>query len=172
MILELLYSVDKNFNTYGNKRDLFASRWDVATGQVDRTLEGHLGSVYSVVFSPNGSKLASGSRDCTVQVWDVATGQVDRMLEGHLSWVYSVVFSPAGSKPDSCQPETIRQCVASRSFYSVDKSGSWVTQNGSRILNLPVDHRPGHMATRGNNLAIGSSTGRVTIITFYSDVKL
>jgi hypothetical protein len=26
MILELLYSVDKNFNTYGNKEDLFASR--------------------------------------------------------------------------------------------------------------------------------------------------
>jgi hypothetical protein len=26
MILELLYSVDKNFNIYGNKKDLFASR--------------------------------------------------------------------------------------------------------------------------------------------------
>jgi hypothetical protein len=38
-------------------------------------------------------------------------------------------------------------------------------------LNLPVDHRPGRMATEGNNLAIGSSTGRVTIISFYPDVK-
>jgi len=26
MILELLYSVDKKFNTYGSKQDLFASR--------------------------------------------------------------------------------------------------------------------------------------------------
>jgi hypothetical protein len=53
----------------------------------------------------------------------------------------------------------------------VDESRYWVTQNGSRILNLPVDHRPGRIAAKGSNLATGSSAGRVTIITFYSDVK-
>jgi WD40 repeat protein len=133
-----------------------------------QTLEGHSGWVRSVVFS---RKLASGSGDCTVRVWDVATGQVEHTLEAHSGSVSSFVFSRDGSKPDSCQPETIHHHVESRSFYSVDKSGYWVTQNGLRILNLPIDHWPDCMATKGSNLAIGNTTGRVTIITFYSDVK-
>jgi WD40 repeat protein len=145
--------------------------WDVATSQVEHTLKGHSGGVKSVVFSRDRSKLVSGSGDDTVRVWDVATGQVEHTLESYLSTVSGVVFSRDGSKPDSCQPETIRHCGESRSFYSVDKSGYWVTQNGSRILNLPVDHRPGCMATEGSNLAMGNSTGQVTIITFNSDVK-
>src|SRR5438046_1880625 len=61
-------------------------------------LEGHSDWVMSVVFSPDGSKLASGSDDRTVRVWAVATGQVERTLEGHSDSVMSVVFSPDGSK--------------------------------------------------------------------------
>jgi WD40 repeat protein len=146
--------------------------WDVATGQVERTLEGHSNWVRSVVFSPNGSKLASGSADGTVQVWDVATGQVERTLEGNSEWVKSVVFSPDGSKPDSGQPAKTRHRVEPRSFYSVDKSNLWVTQDGSRILYLPPDHRPGCIATEGSTIAIGARSGRVTIMTFCSDVKI
>ena len=87
------------------------------------------------------------------------TGQVEHTLEGHSGSINSVVFSHDRSKPNSC------------SFYSVDESGYWVTQNGSRVLNLPVDHRPSCTAAKGSNLAIGSYAGRVTIITFYLDAK-
>ena len=38
-----------------------------------RTLEGHTASVYSVAFSPDGTRIASGSRDVTVRVWDTIT---------------------------------------------------------------------------------------------------
>jgi WD40 repeat protein len=114
--------------------------------------------------------MESGSDDGTVRVWDVATGQVEHKLEGHSSLVNSGVLFRDWGEPDSWQTETVRHHVESRSFYLVDKSGYWVTQNGSRILSLPVDHRPHCMATKGSNLAIGRSTGRVTIITFYSDV--
>ncbi|OCL00122.1 uncharacterized protein K441DRAFT_652514 [Cenococcum geophilum 1.58] len=48
-----------------------------------KTLEGHSGSVWSVVFSPDRSTLASGSYNETVRVWNVATGQVEQTLEGH-----------------------------------------------------------------------------------------
>ena len=132
--------------------------WNTATGQVEQTLEGHSSSVNSVAFSSDGSRLASGSDDRTVRVWNVATGQVEQTLKGHSSWVSSVAFWLDGSK--------------SHSFYSVDTSRSmaWVTQNGSRILYLPLDYR-GEVATEGSTLAIGASTGRVTIITFCSDVK-
>ncbi|THU99244.1 WD40 repeat-like protein, partial [Dendrothele bispora CBS 962.96] len=61
-------------------------------------LEGHTDSVWSVAFSPDGRKLASGSYDKTVQIWNVATGQEETMLEGHAGGVFSLAFSPDGTQ--------------------------------------------------------------------------
>ena len=71
--------------------------WSVATGTTLQTLEGHSGSVNSVVFSPDGESVASGSNDETVRIWNTATGAVLQTLEGHSDYVFSVAFSPDGS---------------------------------------------------------------------------
>ena len=63
-----------------------------------QTLEGHSSGVNSMVFSPDESRVASGSLDNTVRVWDVQTGQCEHTLEGHLGEISSVVFSPDGSR--------------------------------------------------------------------------
>ena len=72
--------------------------WDLATGQETLTLKGHTAKVWSVAFSPDGSRLASASLDNTVKVWDAATGQERLTLKGHTSWVLGVAFSPDGKR--------------------------------------------------------------------------
>jgi WD40 repeat protein len=44
---------------------------DLSTLEERQTLRGHRGAVQSVVFSPNGHVLFSGSQDMTVKVWDL-----------------------------------------------------------------------------------------------------
>lgn len=57
-------------------------------------LKGHEASVYSVAFSPDGSK---GSSDKKIRVWDVQTREELRVLKGHEARVNSVAISPDGS---------------------------------------------------------------------------
>ena len=46
--------------------------YDLRTGKLSLALYGHNERVISVAFSPDGSRLVSGSRDKTVKVWDVS----------------------------------------------------------------------------------------------------
>ena len=63
-----------------------------------KTLEGHSWDVYSVAYSPDGTKIISGSYDKTVKIWDANTGECLKTLEGHSSGAYSVAYSPDGTK--------------------------------------------------------------------------
>jgi serine/threonine protein kinase len=63
---------------------------------LDKTLTGHSDWVLSVVYSPDGRYLASGSGDNTIKIWEVATGKQLRTLTGHSGGVFLVVYSPDG----------------------------------------------------------------------------
>ncbi|TAD94417.1 MAG: hypothetical protein EAZ98_19490, partial [Oscillatoriales cyanobacterium] len=62
-----------------------------------RTLRGHSDYVNSVVISPDGQIIASGSGDNTIKLWNLKTGQEIRTLTGHSAKVNSVSFSPDGN---------------------------------------------------------------------------
>jgi WD40 repeat protein len=56
-------------------------------------LSGHTGSIYEVAFSPDGTLLASASRDNTARLWRM-DGSLVAVLKGHDDRVQSVAFSP------------------------------------------------------------------------------
>lgn len=72
--------------------------YDVTTWDSIKTFLGHTGSVYSVAFSPDNSRILTGSFDKTVQLWDANSGELIRIFSGHTSSVNSVAFSPDGLK--------------------------------------------------------------------------
>ncbi len=59
---------------------------------------GHTDLVSSVAFSPDGTKVLTGSRDKTAKLWDAGTGEPIRTFSGHTDYVESVAFSPDGTK--------------------------------------------------------------------------
>ncbi|KAG2339585.1 hypothetical protein BDR05DRAFT_967764 [Suillus weaverae] len=66
---------------------------------VQTVLTEHTESVDSVSFSPDGTRMVTGSSDKTVRLWDAATGQpVGEPLRGHTSRVDSVSSSLDGTR--------------------------------------------------------------------------
>lgn len=61
-----------------------------------QTLAGHASYVNALVFSPDGSLLASGSADKTIKLWNVATGKAVQALRGHTSFVNALAISHDG----------------------------------------------------------------------------
>ena len=69
--------------------------WDIATGTHKITLMGHLSTVGSLTFSPDGKTLASAG-DGKLYLWDIASGARKLEITGHTSSVSTITFSPDG----------------------------------------------------------------------------
>ena len=61
-------------------------------------LEGHTDWVRSVGWSPDGTRLVSGSNDGTIRIWDPNERTELGRLEGHTNTVWSVGWSPDGTR--------------------------------------------------------------------------
>ena len=70
--------------------------WQVSSGRLIRTFQGHSNVVRSVAFSPDGKNVLSGSQDSTMKLWDVASGELLRTITGHEGTINSAAFSPDG----------------------------------------------------------------------------
>jgi len=66
---------------------------------IQTVISGHTSYVSSVSFSPDGTRIVSGSWDSTVRVWDAVTGlPLGEPFQGHTGSVFSVSFSPDGTR--------------------------------------------------------------------------
>ncbi len=72
--------------------------FDIVTGTELMTLCGHSGRVWSMMYSPDGIHIVSGSFDRTVRIWDAVSGEELKVLRGHEDRVWSVAFDPSGRR--------------------------------------------------------------------------
>ena len=69
-----------------------------ANGKVAFTLKGHTFEINDIVFSSDGTRLATASADGTIKLWDGVTGQELLTLHGHNAGANCVAFSPDGRR--------------------------------------------------------------------------
>jgi WD40 repeat protein len=72
--------------------------WDLETGQLLKTLEGHSQEITAVALLPDGRRALSASNDRTLKLWDLEAGQALKSLEGHSSSVLDVALLPDGRR--------------------------------------------------------------------------
>jgi WD40 repeat protein len=83
-------------------RDGTAKIWDVkdcgvgSPARLGSILRGHMGWVWTAVFSPDGSRLLTASADKTARVWRVDSGEETQRLVGHRDGVLGAAFDPDG----------------------------------------------------------------------------
>ena len=84
-ILEILYIPQATFRVQ-------------AVTRCSASMGGHTEAVITVAFSPDGTRLASGSGDGTVRMWDIQTQTPEYTCKGHTHWILVVSWSPDGRK--------------------------------------------------------------------------
>ena len=123
----------------------FALPWDKDIRLSDKMLEGHTRSVESVLFSPDGQTLASGSHDRTLRLWDVATGTEKKTLKGHKKSINSMVFSRDGRMLVSTSDNTVRlwdvdRGTLKKTFREPNVSHVALSADGKTVASWGSDH--------------------------------
>lgn len=60
--------------------DMLNQIWDIPSNSIRSVLKGHEQDIYSLDFSRDGNKLASGSGDGTTRIWNMADGSCLHVL--------------------------------------------------------------------------------------------
>jgi len=88
----------KYVGAYDGPDDNTIKIWDLEKGGEPIILAGHEQRVVAVAWSPDGTRIASGSWDHLIRIWDSARGKELMTLWGHRAEVLCVAFSPDGRR--------------------------------------------------------------------------
>ena len=111
------------------------------------TFRGHSGWVWSVGWSPNGERIASGSGDATAQVWDATSGDHLIVYSGHADSVYGVAWSPDGKRVASGgfdKTVQVWDATFGDHYYTYRGHSGWIwsvawSPDGKRIVSAGQD---------------------------------
>src|SRR5262249_21620046 len=90
--------------------------FDARTGELLRTLTGHVGRVFAVAFSPDGKFLAGGNLDLdtkkapSLKVWGLETGEVTLTLESGVGDIHGVNYSRDGKRLFASGQRGVQTC--------------------------------------------------------------
>jgi WD40 repeat protein/serine/threonine protein kinase len=142
--------------------------WEAQTGQELRSCQGHTGEVTSVVFSPDGKRLASAAADKTVKVWEAQTGQELRTCQGHTGIVSMVAFSADGKRLASASEDktvkvwdaqTGQEIVAFKGHTGLVQSVAF-SPDGKRLASAAGEQRPAGRGGEGEVKVWDAQTGQ------------
>ena len=143
------------------------------------TLKGHTGSVTSAAFSPDGSRVVTGSWDGTAKVWDATTGAEVFSFKGVVGFVTSAAFSPDGSRVVTGSTDntpkvwdaTTGAVVLSLKGHTDRVTSAAFSPDGSRVVTGSTDRTAkGWDATTGAEvLSLKGRTGHVFSAAFSPD---
>src|SRR6266567_3036881 len=111
------------------------------------TFRGHSGWVWSVDWSPNGSRIASASADSTGQVWDAESGDHLTVYPGHTDTVYAVSWSPDGKRIASASGDGTVQVWDARTGLRIYTYQPYYTS----MWSVAWSHDGQHIASASDN---------------------
>src|SRR5262249_31689684 len=128
--------------------------WDAPIPRPEVELVGHTGVIVAVAFSPDGSRLATGSSDRTVKVWDPRTGAALLDLKGHTGEVRRVAFSADGTRILSHD----RTTSSPDSPFGSNTVKGWEAKAGAAVLELKgKSGSSGAVSPDGTRIVTGGS---------------
>jgi WD40 repeat protein/transcriptional regulator with XRE-family HTH domain len=151
-------------------RDGTVRVWELATSQVslevsiDLTLPPDtftIFNVHDVIFSPDGTRLATVGPHNTAKVWDAVTGEELLTLAGHQEAILALAYRPDGSR------------IATASYDATTKI--WDAATGAELLTLSGNvsrHTGVVFSPDGTRLAIVSDDGTAKVWDASGDQQL
>jgi WD40 repeat protein len=116
-----------------------------------KILTGHADPAYSAVYTPDGSKLVTGSFDKTLRLWDLNSSTTLRSMAGHTGLVLCVAITKDGSRLASgsldntirlwdvpvAKPSVVHQANQGSTNLAINADGTqWLTGGADKILRI------------------------------------